>query len=556
MRLLPIIGFTLSTLFAQAQKHIVKLTLYEIGRFDSTGKPVGIWNYFDEPGEVSLVVNYDNGALLYQKVKSSTQEIFLSDKWVITNVQRPARYLGSLNDLIYHYHKNVSMFLARELEINDQLKKIHEEIFWLSFEVDTHGRAANPTVNSLYGNNTAIIDRIFLNGFETAPALWIPALHKGVEVPVRFTIPFYYCRKGDCKINSIPQTESITPYGQILFSMPVSRRGPYEAAFPKMLQLKSSGNKLGWSPDGQYVLFQHAFTPSSYLNYVFTHQMPALMYRLDQSGRVINGFLLTSQSNIVCASNDCSDFLFQSLNAVTPWLGYYNNKFSSISYAKSYYLHHPVPRYDKPVVTVGKLNPGNNLQILEWNWQTNTLSEPYPELVHAIPITWINEKKLLVQQMNPFGETHNLVLFDEGTKKADMLPFIDAYIFDISKDKRHLIIARSDPYSKTFVKLFRINLETLAEERITKDYMDIQTAFFGESEDEIFYLLGFDVKKLDLRTNKSKKVLSGVSMPSINPQRTDIVYIDQKSKSIYKFTIATSLKKKFFDPPKEIFFNQ
>lgn len=80
---------------------------YSWGRLEN-GKKIGIWQFFDEPGELSLMINYSTGKLSYIKPDTSKYLIKEGDTWVEENVNTPPHFIGSKKHLIDLITENMS----------------------------------------------------------------------------------------------------------------------------------------------------------------------------------------------------------------------------------------------------------------------------------------------------------------------------------------------------------------------------------------------------------------------------------------------------------------
>lgn len=184
------------------------LNEYEKGSiFD--GYKTGIWEYYDEPGEVALRVNYNNGEILFIKPDTSKYAIQFKEEYMMMEVNRPARYIGSIKE----FHKIISFNVRYPVQAR---RNSTVGTFHVLFEVDTTGQAHNFQVINDIGNGCG--DAI-LEALKLVPNLWIPALVDGKSYNSRFSIPITFKieengrqlgRPGKFKKENLPIAKSLS----------------------------------------------------------------------------------------------------------------------------------------------------------------------------------------------------------------------------------------------------------------------------------------------------------------------------------------------------------
>jgi hypothetical protein len=158
------------------------LNEYEKGKI-LDGYKTGIWEYYDKPGEVALSVDYDNGQILFLKPDTSKYAIqFKKEEYMMMEVDRPARYIGSIRELYEIVNTNVRF--PAQARRNSTVGSFH-----IIFEVDNTGQAHNfRAINDIGdGCGEAIIESLKL-----VPNLWLPALIDGKSYNSRFSIPITF----------------------------------------------------------------------------------------------------------------------------------------------------------------------------------------------------------------------------------------------------------------------------------------------------------------------------------------------------------------------------
>ena len=84
-----------SPLYSQNQE--VK-TDYEWGKVED-GMKVGVWQYYDKPGELALRVNYTSGNVLFLARNYASYWLFRDSSWISVVPATAARYIGSMHEV-------------------------------------------------------------------------------------------------------------------------------------------------------------------------------------------------------------------------------------------------------------------------------------------------------------------------------------------------------------------------------------------------------------------------------------------------------------------------
>lgn len=165
------------------------------------GVKIGIWEYFDKPEELSLIVDYDTSKILYFKPDTSTYAIKHEHEYVEMKADRPARYMGSMHEMYGIIQRNLLFpTIAR--------KKSTVGTLYVLFEVDITGQAQNFKVFNDIGDGCgdAAIEAI-----KQVPNLWIPAMVDGNAYDSRFAIPVSFGIQLDGKSVGKPKKTSKEP---------------------------------------------------------------------------------------------------------------------------------------------------------------------------------------------------------------------------------------------------------------------------------------------------------------------------------------------------------
>jgi len=118
---------------------------YEKGLIDS-GYRVGIWQYYDEPGKISIKINHSTGEFLYLEKDTSRYIVTVDSTWSAMPLDIHPRYIGSRNEFI--------KIIASHIRYPAQARRAGTVgTLHVLFEVDTTGQAVNFSVIDDIGND-------------------------------------------------------------------------------------------------------------------------------------------------------------------------------------------------------------------------------------------------------------------------------------------------------------------------------------------------------------------------------------------------------------------
>lgn len=145
------------------------------GRIEN-GQKTGNWQYFDEPGELSLMVNYTTGKLSY--IKPDTSKYLVNDGhvWLEATVQTPPRFIGSKKEVIDFLYQNITFPLDA---------RVHgvEGITIISAVIDETGDFGNfEIVKNLEGGYTEEV----IGELSELPNTWIQATSSSGAIASKF----------------------------------------------------------------------------------------------------------------------------------------------------------------------------------------------------------------------------------------------------------------------------------------------------------------------------------------------------------------------------------
>ncbi len=146
-------------------------TLIEKGQYDNNEK-IGIWNYYDENGKITLQYNFDNDS------------VSIYDGLNVDGLKkiRPLIYLGSRDEIIHISRCGVK--LPVEAYKLGQSGRIIVE-----FQVNEFGEVSDYTIKK--GINKPL-DSEAMRVAKLIPVSWLPALKNGVRTKFTYNLPITF----------------------------------------------------------------------------------------------------------------------------------------------------------------------------------------------------------------------------------------------------------------------------------------------------------------------------------------------------------------------------
>ncbi|MVN78531.1 hypothetical protein GO988_19540 [Hymenobacter sp. HMF4947] len=140
------------------------------------GQPTGVWEYFDEAGQLDLRMNYDSSRISYRRPDTARYELRINDTWQLVHPTRAPGLLGSRAGRRQELLKGIRYPGAA---LQQQL----QGDFLLSYVVQPDGRTTDYTVlNSL----SPACDQEVWRVFQQLPNRWIPAVYQGQARAARY----------------------------------------------------------------------------------------------------------------------------------------------------------------------------------------------------------------------------------------------------------------------------------------------------------------------------------------------------------------------------------
>lgn len=148
---------------------------YEKGTL-TNGRPTGIWEYYDQHGELTLRMNYDSSRIAYSRPDTSRYLLYMQNDWQEARPSRPPQYLGSRAKRTADLTKNIRYPLAA-LQQNQQGQVI------IAYVINEQGQTQDYEVLTTPSKECAEAVWAVL---KQQPEHWIPAIYQGRPARAKF----------------------------------------------------------------------------------------------------------------------------------------------------------------------------------------------------------------------------------------------------------------------------------------------------------------------------------------------------------------------------------
>lgn len=154
------------------------------------GKPIGVWEYYDLPGNLSLKFDHTANQPLF--IAADTADFYFekNGQWMQGKVQSACRFRGSNTTILEHFSSFPFGYIVQTAKPQPQ----NPLTIWLTFEVGPDGYATNPVVHGdiekIQGISSALIQH-----FNKLPNTWIAAIDlQGQPIKCRFAVAYRTCK--------------------------------------------------------------------------------------------------------------------------------------------------------------------------------------------------------------------------------------------------------------------------------------------------------------------------------------------------------------------------
>lgn len=158
----------------------------QTGRFErgtlTKSRPTGVWEYFDETGQLTLRINYDSSRISYRRPDTARYELRIGDTWQLVHPTRPPGLLGSRAGRRETLRKELHYPVAA-------LQQQTQGDVVISYVVQPDGHTTDYTVL------TSLIpacDQEVWRVLNQLPDRWIPAIYQGQARAARFYLLVHF----------------------------------------------------------------------------------------------------------------------------------------------------------------------------------------------------------------------------------------------------------------------------------------------------------------------------------------------------------------------------
>jgi len=478
------------------------------------GYKVGIWNYYDEPGELSLSIDYSNVKLTYIKPDTTDFFVYEGGDWVKRKLDVPARLIGSYATYNDQIRRKIEYPVkARNLKIEGRA--------YLVFEVDVDGVAKNPIVVPPLGGGIA---ESILSAFNSTPSLWTVGISEGKYVRCRFKIPFGFCLD-DCALEEVDiNAKYLITANSNQLRRPNSLFIPYRNSLPY--------NFPKWSPDGSKVLFKKLDDDLRRL-YIVNNDgsnLKSVPYDVEA-----NNFTWGENSNTILF--DCNYLVYP------PLLMRYTERDNTFTYVERQAAFYPLVSSNRSSVAFTTYDESDNKKIkimkLDGSPESRVLPSTSPKL---LPVAWTPDDSGLLFQENDEDQNY-LKLYSLKKKTTTLLPILKAFFCGWSPDGSKALIERRDFQNQLFIVDITDGTYQMIPHKLAGNY----SISWLREPDKFSYLIETNLFIVTNDGKDRKKILQNVSMPDWDVTGTKLVYIDSKDFKIKIYELNTSKTRVLLD---------
>ncbi len=476
------------------------------------GQRVGVWQYFDYPGELGLEIDYETMQVLHLKPDSSLFVVREGGRWVRQRLKSPCRPHGSRMLIVENYYRklNTQYELYRRA---DQKKEPVETI--LTFEVGAEGVATNPKV---WGYTKFGMEKMMLDAFDSAPNAWIPGIKMDGSVAT--------CRFG-AYVKICPDTcAQMAPRDTVDLFYGISNRASKPGSRNPVTTERAG---MEFSPDGQWLAVG--------ANLMATMGADGFFIVPTGGGKPVR-VPYGSISGMYWKSN--TEIAFKYTYSIS---GTVNGKFDlTTGLVESWtdsatYFERLSP--DMKMMMAGRIR-NHYLELVKVDVAKGTT-----EWVgrHSdgdmFPISWSPNQQTCVVKGRRDGVDY-LYNFQVSTGTMKQLPIMDAEPCGWSLDGTQLYLQRVNPARYFKGQVFAVDTRTNLLNEVTDKMENFIAAEFSPKAGRFLLLRNFHLFLLspDLGA-KPVKIVSNVSYAVWSREGTEIAYVSEKGRLLSIYDIQT-----------------
>ncbi|MGI4738963.1 MAG: energy transducer TonB [Janthinobacterium lividum] len=148
----------------------------------SQGQPTGVWEYFDEAGQLELRMNYDSSRIGYRRPDTARYELQVGGAWQLVH---PSRAPGPMGSRAGRRHE-----LQTQLRYPvSALQQQQQGDVLLSYVVDPTGHTSHYSIER---SLSPACDQEVWRVLQLLPDRWIPAVYRGQAVAARFYLAVHF----------------------------------------------------------------------------------------------------------------------------------------------------------------------------------------------------------------------------------------------------------------------------------------------------------------------------------------------------------------------------
>jgi hypothetical protein len=488
---------------------------YESGTLRD-GQAVGKWMFYDSIGHLSVGVDYEQNKLLFSEIDTSNYLVASSNgQWQRKKLTIPTRFVGSYTRLFEYYSKAASSLNLKE-----------DKLYWLVFTVDIDGKAKNPEI---LGNPNKRLKTKILETFQLAPNAWIPGAIGNETVQTKFAMPILICEN---KCDSFDEVirKRITANGKVIFPIAIKLVKSFSdsTVTRKLVLHRLDYSQLTWTPDDKHVLLKTCANEGCY-----TYFFNTTTFRLEKIYYAPDSYL------IFCKTDDCEKVIVNYDAKMDYDLIYEYSSGNSINVISKNndVIHSYNNNFDRYLIVRREERKGSQLIVVKNGKETDVTNTQEPGWdKHVQSFALVSDTSFLRmswKKMMPIIE-----LFDTYRRQRKVL-LNEAFEFlALSPDKTKILVNEMEPKLRATSKLCLYDLKSGNLTRLTDSFDQINTAFFSNNMQDVFFSNPKKTFKISL-SNKKVTVMNNMSTPTFSNDETRMVYFS-KSKGNILLHLANS----------------
>jgi hypothetical protein len=494
---------------AQGQDVTVVNNPLEHGVIQS-GRRVGVWRYFDYPGQLGLEIDYETMQVNHLQVDSSLFVVKEGDRWTRQRLKYPCRPHGSRMHILEAFYTS----LHSEYELYRKADRKNEPVETvLTFEVGEEGVATKPKV---WGYTGFGMEKMMLKAFDAAPNLWIPGIKLDGSVAT--------CRFG-AFIKVCPDTcTRMPPSDTVRMLYGVSNYGSRSKG-PNPVSNERAG--MSFSPDGQMVAFGARLMAETNGNGFLVVSTKDGSQQFLPYGTIRNLYWRDNQHlsfkytyGLSGEVNGIYDVISQIAESWTDSITFFERLSPDLSMLYA-------GRIRNRFLEVVRIDGGKT----EW-----LIRKPDSDL---FPVSWSPNQQFAVIKGRK-EKLDQLYLYTVSTGSLKQLPLMDAEPCGWSADESIVYVRKSNPFSFSKAEVFAVETKTNLFNSVTGKIDNFIAAEFS-SKANMFLMLRNGNLFLFSPTPEAKhqKILSNVSYAVWNKQGTSIAYISEKGRLLSLYDVQS-----------------